>query len=97
MAFPLSADSGIGEPVSDIRKHIARERKHGAENQVPHDQRIVPRHDCGVEKLSQAGQGKDGFNDDTAPDKAGHGEAEQGNDREERIAQGMSENNHACG
>lgn len=35
LAFPLSADSGIGEPMSDIGKHIARECKHGAENQIP--------------------------------------------------------------
>ncbi len=82
-------DPRIGQRVGDVGDQVPEQREHGADEEDPHDHRIVPRHDRHVEELPHAGNGEDRLEDDASPDQPGNRQAEDGDHRKQGIPQGV--------
>ena len=96
-ATASQADTRVGQGVSGVGQQVAGQGQHRAEHQIAHDERIIPGHDRLVKQLPQPRQGENGFDDDRTTDEPGHGQAQDGDDRKQGVAQGVPVDDHVFG
>src|SRR6266566_4219715 len=88
-------DPRIDQAVREIGDQVGDEREGGDDDEVTHDDRVVALEDRLDHELPHAGNGEDRLDDHAAADEAGEREAEDRDDREQRVAERVLADHHA--
>src|SRR6266545_161342 len=79
----------VHQSVRDVGEEVGDQGECGHDDEVAHDERVVPGIDALDHELPHTGDGEDGFDDHAAADEPRQGQPQDGDHGEERVAEGV--------